>query len=83
MALATVLTAVGLPVEAIALIAGVDALMDMGRTAINVFGNTVAVMLVRKWGGPVEETGSDHRAGAPYPNESPAIDDPLIEVRDV
>ncbi len=48
-ALATVLTAIGLPVEAIAIIAGVDALMDMGRTAINVFGNTVAVLLVQKF----------------------------------
>jgi len=51
-ALATVLTAVGLPVEAIALIAGVDAFMDMGRTAVNVFGNTVAVLLVQRFGGP-------------------------------
>lgn len=47
-ALATVLTSVGLPVEAIAIIAGVDAFMDMGRTAINVFGNTIAVLLVRR-----------------------------------
>jgi DAACS family dicarboxylate/amino acid:cation (Na+ or H+) symporter len=50
-ALATVLTAVGLPVEAIALIAGVDAFMDMGRTATNVFGNTVAVLLVKRFSG--------------------------------
>jgi DAACS family dicarboxylate/amino acid:cation (Na+ or H+) symporter len=46
-----VLTSVGLPVEAIAIIAGVDAFMDMGRTAVNVFGNTTAVLLVRKFGG--------------------------------
>ncbi len=50
-ALATVVTAIGLPVEAIAIIAGVDAFMDMGRTAVNVFGNTVAVKLVQKLGG--------------------------------
>jgi DAACS family dicarboxylate/amino acid:cation (Na+ or H+) symporter len=50
-ALATVLTAIGLPVEAIAIIAGVDAFMDMGRTAVNVFGNTVAVKLVQRFGG--------------------------------
>jgi len=48
-ALATVLTAIGLPVEAIAIIAGVDAFMDMGRTAVNVFGNTVAVKLVQRF----------------------------------
>src|SRR5437764_6609345 len=49
--LATVLTATGLPVEAIALVAGVDAFMDMGRTAVNVLGNTVATKLVTRFGG--------------------------------
>ena len=49
--LATVLTAIGLPVEAIALVAGVDAFMDMGRTAVNVLGNTVATKLVSCFGG--------------------------------
>ena len=47
-AMATVLTAIGMPVEAIAIIAGVDVFMDMGRTAINLFGNTAAVLLVNK-----------------------------------
>jgi DAACS family dicarboxylate/amino acid:cation (Na+ or H+) symporter len=50
-AVAMVLTAIGLPIEALAIVAGVDAFMDMGRTAINVFGNTVAVKLVQKFGG--------------------------------
>jgi dicarboxylate/amino acid:cation (Na+ or H+) symporter, DAACS family len=45
----TVLVALGLPIESVA---GVDAFMDMGRTAVNVLGNTVAVMLVRRFGGP-------------------------------
>ena len=49
--LATVLTTVGLPVEAIALIAGIDAFLDMGRTAMNVFGNTVAAKLVMRFAG--------------------------------
>jgi DAACS family dicarboxylate/amino acid:cation (Na+ or H+) symporter len=49
--LAAVLTAIGLPVEAIALVAGVDAFMDMGRTAVNVLGNTVATKLVTRFGG--------------------------------
>jgi dicarboxylate/amino acid:cation (Na+ or H+) symporter, DAACS family len=40
-----------LPVEAIALVAGVDAFMDMGRTAVNVLGNTVATKLVTRFGG--------------------------------
>lgn len=46
--MSVVLTAVGLPVEAIAIVAGVDKLMDMGRTAINVFGNAFAVLLLDK-----------------------------------
>src|SRR6202035_5302550 len=49
--LATVLTAIGLPVEAIALVAGVHALLDMCRTAVNVLGNTVATRLVTRFGG--------------------------------
>ncbi|TNW52734.1 cation:dicarboxylate symporter family transporter, partial [Acinetobacter baumannii] len=62
----TVTSAIGLPVEAIAIIAGVDAFMDMGRTMVNVYGNTVAVLLVKRLGGraleAVEETGDDPAA---------------------
>ncbi len=63
-ALATVLTSIGLPVEAIAIVAGVDAFMDMGRTAVNVFGNTAAVLLIRKIGGFSAEA-MDRRAVVP------------------
>jgi dicarboxylate/amino acid:cation (Na+ or H+) symporter, DAACS family len=49
--LATVLTTIGLPIEAIALIAGIDAFLDMGRTAVNVFGNTIAAKLVMRFAG--------------------------------
>lgn len=47
--LATVLSAIGLPLEAVAVLVGVDVFMDMGRTAVNVFGNTVAVLFVRRF----------------------------------
>jgi proton glutamate symport protein len=40
-----------LPVETIALLLGVDALMDMGRTAINVSGNCLASVVVAQWEG--------------------------------
>ncbi len=40
-----------LPVEPIVLILGVDALMDMGRTAINVTGNCLASVVVARWEG--------------------------------
>jgi len=46
----TVIMALGLPVEAIAIIAGIDVFMDMGRTTVNVMGNTVAALLVRRFG---------------------------------
>jgi DAACS family dicarboxylate/amino acid:cation (Na+ or H+) symporter len=49
--MAVLLTALGLPVEAIAIIAGIDRFGDMGRTTINVFGNTVACLLLYKFGG--------------------------------
>jgi DAACS family dicarboxylate/amino acid:cation (Na+ or H+) symporter len=44
----TVLLALGLPAEAVAPVAGVDVFLDMGRTAVNVFGNTLSVLVVRR-----------------------------------
>ena len=49
--LAVILTSIGLPVEAIAIVAGVDRFIDMGRTCINVFGNTIAALLLHRFGG--------------------------------
>ena len=43
-----VLTALGLPIEGIAIVAGVEALIDMGRTAVNATGTTVTSLLVAK-----------------------------------
>lgn len=44
--LAMVLTSVGLPVEGIALVAGVDRVFDMGRTVVNITGDATCVMCV-------------------------------------
>jgi DAACS family dicarboxylate/amino acid:cation (Na+ or H+) symporter len=49
-ALSSVLLALGLPADALALVAGVDVFLDMGRTGLNVFGNTVGVLIVRRFG---------------------------------
>jgi Na+/H+-dicarboxylate symporter len=43
-----VLTSVGLPLEGIALIAGIDRILDMLRTTVNITGDTVITMLVDK-----------------------------------
>ncbi|SIO48727.1 dicarboxylate/amino acid:cation (Na+ or H+) symporter, DAACS family [Burkholderia sp. GAS332] len=45
----TVLVALGLPIESIAVLAAIDIFLDMGRTTVNVFGNTVAVLLVERF----------------------------------
>ena len=50
-------TAFGLPVEPIFLILGIDELMDMARTTINLIGNCLASAVIGKWEG--EETYSD------------------------
>jgi Na+/H+-dicarboxylate symporter len=44
--LMTVLTAAGLPIEGVALIAGVDRILDMARTSVNVLDDIVAAALV-------------------------------------
>jgi proton glutamate symport protein len=41
--------AFGLPVEGIAIILGVDRILDMARTACNVVGNCVAAVVVARW----------------------------------
>jgi proton glutamate symport protein len=41
----------GLPAEGVAIILGVDALMDMARTSVNVVGNCLASVVVAKWEG--------------------------------
>jgi proton glutamate symport protein len=41
----------GLPTEPIFVILGIDALMDMARTALNVTGNCLASVIVAKWEG--------------------------------
>lgn len=48
LAATTVLVALGLPIESVAILAAIDIFLDMGRTTINVFGNTVAVLLVER-----------------------------------
>lgn len=46
--LAMVLQSVGLPVEGIALVAGVDRIFDMGRTVVNITGDAACAIIVSK-----------------------------------
>jgi proton glutamate symport protein len=52
----------GLPLEGVAIILGVDALMDMARTSVNLVGNCLASVVMARWEGefvPVRETAPE------------------------
>ena len=40
---------VGIPLEGLAFIAGIDRILDMARTAVNVVGNTLSALVIAKW----------------------------------
>jgi proton glutamate symport protein len=54
------LASFGLPLEGVAVILGVDALMDMARTSINLLGNCLAAVVMARWEGEFhpEQAGS-------------------------
>jgi len=59
-----------LPLEGVAVILGVDALMDMARTSINLVGNCLATVVMARWEGSFELAAedtpvADALAGAP------------------
>jgi proton glutamate symport protein len=56
--LATV-NSVGLPVEGVALIAGIDRILDMARTVVNVVGNGLASVVIAKWEGQFDHGKTD------------------------
>lgn len=47
-AIAIILTAIGLPAEAIAVILAVDRLLDMCRTTVNVFSDAIGAMIIAR-----------------------------------
>lgn len=53
--LSMVLVQVGLPVEGIAIIIGIDRILDMCRTAINITGDAVCTLIVAKTEGELDE----------------------------
>ena len=69
--LAGTLSSFGLPLEGVAVILGVDELMDMARTTVNVVGNCLAAAVVGRWEGELGPAGA---AAAPAVAHSPAAD---------
>jgi proton glutamate symport protein len=53
--LTATLTQFGLPLEGAAILLGIDQVMDMGRTAVNVMGNCIATAVVARWEGVFDE----------------------------
>jgi proton glutamate symport protein len=54
--LTATLTQFDLPLEGAAVLLGIDQIMDMGRTAVNVMGNCMATAVVARWEGALERT---------------------------
>ncbi|WP_251551014.1 cation:dicarboxylate symporter family transporter [Neobacillus muris] len=45
------LGSVGIPAEGLAFIAGIDRILDMARTCVNIVGNSLAAIVISKWEG--------------------------------
>jgi proton glutamate symport protein len=53
--LTATLTTFGLPLEGAAILLGIDQVLDMGRTAVNVMGNCIAAVVVARWEGEFDD----------------------------
>ncbi|WED28683.1 dicarboxylate/amino acid:cation symporter [Vibrio sp. DW001] len=54
--LSLVLTTVGLPIEGLAIVAGIDRILDMARTTVNVCGDMMVSVLIAKSEGELDES---------------------------
>ncbi len=55
---AAILPMFGLPEAGLLLVMGIDQILDMGRTATNVLGNSIATAVVAKWEGELSAAGA-------------------------
>jgi proton glutamate symport protein len=53
--LAATVAQFGLPLEGAAILLGIDQIMDMGRTSVNVMGNCIATAVVARWEGVLDD----------------------------
>ena len=53
--LTATLATFGLPLEGAAILLGIDQILDMGRTAVNVMGNCIATVVVARWEGVFDD----------------------------
>ncbi len=78
--LAGALTAFDLPADGVALVLGVDAVMDMGRTCVNVVGNCVATVVVAVWEKAIPADAPIFRPRAALAADVPGADLPGARV---
>ena len=69
--LAGTLTTFGLPLEGVAVILGVDELMDMARTTVNLTGNCLATTVMARWEGEFDPNAQPHAVGGEIPGAEP------------
>ena len=53
----------GLPLEGVAVLLGVDEVMDMARTAVNLIGNCLATVVIARWEGQFVEASDEALSG--------------------
>ncbi|GIN84548.1 proton glutamate symport protein [Heyndrickxia sporothermodurans] len=46
---------VGIPIEGLAFIAGIDRILDMARTVVNIVGNSLGAIVISKWEGQFKQ----------------------------
>jgi Na+/H+-dicarboxylate symporter len=73
--IAATLTTFNIPEAGLLLIMGIDQFLDMGRSATNVVGNSIAAAVVAKFEGqlgPATDEGESTELPTPVPVPSPA-----------
>jgi proton glutamate symport protein len=71
--LSGVLTTYGLPLEGVAVILGVDELMDMARTMVNLVGNCLATVVMGRWEGEFKPGAESFAQAVPAKSAIPAM----------
>lgn len=67
--LLSTLGTVGIPLEGLAFILGIDRILDMARTAVNVVGNSLASLVMARWEGRFDQEKYDNY----FENEEKAV----------
>jgi proton glutamate symport protein len=82
--LAGTLASFNLPLEAVAVILGVDELMDMARTTVNLIGNCLATCVMARWEGEFDDNATGLPSDElPTPDPHAPSEPPATEVPEV